>query len=55
MVSQLFTVPLLTIQHRLRRRFARFNLGAHFLKTRTELFNLFLQILHLLMLFEELR
>jgi hypothetical protein len=45
----------------LRRRFARFKsatgrtrcreLGTHFLNARSELFNLFLQILHLLMLF----
>jgi len=31
MISQLFTVPLLTIQHRLRRSFAEFELGAYFL------------------------
>ena len=31
MVSQLFTVPLLTIQHRLRREFVQFNVCAHFL------------------------
>jgi hypothetical protein len=37
----------------LRRRFARFELRADFLKARSELFNLFLQILHLPVLFEK--
>jgi hypothetical protein len=52
MTSQLFTVHLLTIQHRLRCRFARLKLCAHFLQASSELFDLFLQLLHLLMLFE---
>src|SRR4051812_41313655 len=41
-ISQLFTVPLLTIQRRLRRGFAQFKLCAHFLQSRSKRGNLFL-------------
>jgi hypothetical protein len=45
---------LLIVVDHLRRRLCQLKLVAHLLQTRSELFNLFLQVLHFTVFFEEL-
>jgi hypothetical protein len=45
---------LLIVVDHLRRRLSQLKLVAHLLQTRSELFNLFLQVLHFTVFFEEL-